>query len=362
MTETTRTQISSLGKVAFLEELLEPFKAPSIGPATDFTAPEPTALLSDLDDDSAVIDRGHYLELVACDTMLEGIDFDLHYTALEYLGRKAVVAGISNVLAMNGVPRYISVSIGLSARFCVEDARELYNGIRRACNEFDVKLIGGNTSSSITGLTIATTTLGEVTRDRLTRRSGAQVTDLVCLSGSLGASLLGLHILEREKRATQGHPELKSLLDPKYGYLFSRLLRPDPRIDIIQALALAGITPTSMIDITQGLSSAAMHLCASSGVGMRIHLDRLPINAQVFDTAEELGIDPVVAALNGGDDFELLITIPLALHKEIPQIHGLDIIGHITNQNLGAALITPDGAQITLQSPDWTAQETKSAL
>lgn len=342
MTTPERTQISTLGKVAFLDRLLDPFKD-----QTNNT----------IGDDAAVIDRSDSLELVASDTMLEGIDFDLQYTPLEYLGRKAVVAGISNVVAMNGVARYISVSIGLSARFCVEEVELLYKGIRQACNEFKVELIGGNTSASLTGLTIATTTIGQTTKEDIAYRKGAMVTDLVCLSGNLGAALLGLHILEREKRATQGNPGIEPQLAKKYEYLLSRLLKPTPRIDITDSLKRDNITPTSMIDITQGLSSAALHLCAESEVGMRIYLDRLPISSQVFDTAQELGIDPVVAALNGGDDFELLFTVPLALHKEIMQTPGVDVIGHIVNRELGAVLTTPDGAEISIQSPDWTSQE-----
>lgn len=342
MSTTTRTPISSLGKVAFLDRLLEPFKDQKT---------------SKIGDDAAVIDRGDYLELVASDTMLEGIDFDLEYTPLEYLGRKTVVAGISNLAAMNGVAQYITISLGLSDRFSVEEVELLYKGIRQACQEFKIELLGGNTSASMTGLTLATTTIGQVDKQAIAYRRGAMVTDLVCLSGNLGAALLGLHILEREKRATKGNPGIEPQLAKQYEYLLSRLLKPQPRIDIIESLKRDNIAPTSMIDITQGLSSAALHLCADSQVGMRIYLDRLPISSQVFDTAQELAIDPVVAALNGGDDFELLFTVPLAMHKEVMQMGGVDVIGHIVEQNCGAAIITPDGGEIAMQSPDWTSQQ-----
>lgn len=341
MSTITRTPISALGKVAFLERLIEPFNDQKT---------------SKIGDDAAVINRGDYLELVATDTMLEGIDFDLEYTPLEYLGRKAVVAGISNVVAMNGVAEYITVSLGLSDRFSVEEVELLYKGIREACQEFKIELLGGNTSASMTGLTIATTTIGQVTKGDVMYRRGAMITDLVCLSGNLGAALLGLHILEREKRATKGNPGIEPQLAKKYEYLLSRLLKPQPRVDIVEKLKRESIAPTSMIDITQGLSSAALHLCADSEVGMRIYLERLPISSQVFDTAEELGIDPVVAALNGGDDFELLFTVPLSLHKEVMQMSGVDVIGHIVEQQCGAAITTPDGAEIAIQSPDWTSQ------
>ena len=343
MTNKKRTSISALGKVAFIEKLTAPFKNDKIETSGD---------------DAAVLPREGYYELVAVATMFEGIDFDLTYFPLQHLGYKAVVKAVSNIYAMNGRAEYIIVSIGLSARFAVEDADALYEGIKHAADDYSVSLIGGNTSASMTGLTLAVTAVGRVDTDRLATRGGAQLNDVVCVTGNLGAAYMGLQLLEREKRSVGGDGIVAPKLEG-YEYILGNQLKPTARRDVIESLAEAGLVPTSMIDITSGLASASLHLCHSSKLGIRLYLDRIPISSQTFKMAEELSIDPVVAALNGGDDFQLLFTVPLDKHKEVVAIGGVDVIGHMVAESKGAALTTPDGSEITISAPDWTSVESR---
>lgn len=305
-------------------------------------------------DDAAAVERSEDFELVATASMFEGVDFDLQWMPLEHLGFKAVTAAISNIAAMNGTARRISVALGLSARFSVEEVESLYVGVKHACQSYKVSLIGGNTSASMTGLTIVVTAQGDVLKDKICRRAGAVETDLVCATGNLGAAYMGMQLLEREKRAvgTSGAtPKLEG-----FNYLLKSQLKPQARVDIIEDLEKAAIVPTAMTDISGGLASAALNLCEGSQCGVRLYLQRIPIASEVFSLAEELGIDPVVAALNGGDDYELLFTVPLSRHKEVLSMPGVDVIGHIVALDKGAALTTPDGSEIPLQSPDYTTQ------
>lgn len=341
-----RTEISTLGKVAFVEQLTQPF-----------ATTEKARLRQGIGDDCAVIDRGECLEVIGQATMLEGIDFDLTYTPLEHLGYKLIVAAVSNICAMNAQAEYLTVSIGLSARFSVEDATSLYDGIRRASDEYRVALIGGNTSASLTGLNLMATAIGSTTEAELTLRSGAREQELLCVTGDLGAAYMGLQLLEREKRALKGNEVVRPELAKEHAYLLQRQLKPEAREDVLRQLREEQIKPTAMIDITRGLASAALHLCRRSEVGVRIYLNRLPIASDTFRLAEEMHIDPVVAALNGGDDFELLFTAPLEAHQKLLAMPGVDVIGHIVPASTGAALVTPDGGEIRLQAPDWTARE-----
>lgn len=329
-----RTEISTLGKNAFVNQLTQPF---------DITH-----------DDAATIEREGYLELVATATLLEGVDFDLQYTPLQHLGYKAVVAVLANIYAMNGTPEYMTVSLGLSARFAVEEVEAIYQGVGKGCEDYNVRLIGGNTSASLTGLTMAMTAIGRVETDKIAHRSGANSTDLLCITGNLGAAYMGLQLLEREKRAV-GDSGIKPKLDG-YNYLLQRQLKPTLPLTVIRGLAELSIVPTAMIDVTRGLASASLNLCQSSQCGVRIYLDRLPISSQTFAMAKELGADPVVAALNGGDDYEMLFTVPLSAHQDILTMAGVDVIGHIVSLSKGAAMTTPDGSEIALQSPDFTAK------
>lgn len=329
-----RTEISTLGKNAFVKQLIEPF---GITP-----------------DDAAAIKRGDNYELISTATLLEGVDFDLQYTPLQHLGYKAVVAAITNIYAMNGTPEYLIMNIALSARFSVEEVEAIYAGLKLGCEEYDVQLIAGNTSASMTGLLLSMTALGRVSTEIIAHRKGAQNTDLLCISGNLGAAYMGLKLLEREKRAV-GDSGIAPKLEG-FNYILQRQLKPVAPRRIITELAECGIIPTSMIDITKGLASATMNMCQSSACGARIYLERLPIASETFTMAQELGIDPVVAALNGGDDYELLFTVPLSQHKEILTLAGVDVIGHIVSAEKGMALTTPDGSEIMLQSPDFTSR------
>ena len=303
-----RTEIAEIGKFGLIERICSRVE------------PQNASTVKGCGDDTAVIDAGDRYVLLSTELLLEGVHFDLTYYPLQHLGYKAVVAGISDILAMNGTPRQIELALGIPARFSVEMIDRLYDGIRAACDRYRTDLAGGDT-------------------------------DLICVSGDLGAAYMGLHLLEREKRACGGQPDPKPKFEG-HEYILGRQLKPEARTDIIERLAEAGIVPTSMIDITDGLASETLHLCKSSGCGARIYLDRLPIARQTHDMAEELHADPVVAALNGGQDYELLFTVPLSKQQEIFAL-GVDVIGHVTAAGTGAMLVTPDGSEIALKAPGW---------
>lgn len=302
-------------------------------------------------DDAAVIDAGDKFMLVSTDMLLEGINFDLTYTPLQHLGYKTVVVGISDIYAMNGTPKQITIAMGISAKFEVEQIDQFYSGVKIACDKYGIDLVGGDTSSSLTGLNICITAIGEVDKDKIAYRSGAKINDLICVSGNLGAAYMGLRLLDREKQVLSDVDNKQPKFEGR-EYILRRQLRPDARVDIIEALAENGIVPTSMIDISDGIASELLHICKESGVGARIYLNRMPIAKETYAMAEEMNFDPVVAALNGGDDYELLFTVPIAMQKEVLNV-GIDIIGHITADNTGVALTTPDGQDIQLTAPGW---------
>lgn len=299
-------------------------------------------------DDAAVIDAGDRYLLLSTELLLEGVHFDLTYFPLKYLGYKIVVAAASDIIAMNGQPRQLTLSIGVSARFSVENLEELYEGVRMASEEYGIDLVGGDTTASVNGLSIGVTAVGEVAKERLVRRSGAKVNDLVCLTSDLGAAYMGLHLLERERIALEGHPNP----NPDFSgheYILRRWLRPDLRLDIIKSLEAEGIVPTSMIDLTDGLASDALQLCRASECGLRLYLERIPIAAETRAMAEELNADPIVAMLNGGEDYELLFTVPLEARDKILHFGGVDVIGHVTER--GTVLVTPEGGELPLTAP-----------
>ncbi len=285
--------------------------------------------------------------LVSTDLLLEGVDFDLSYFPLKHLGYKAVTVGVSDILAMNGVPRKVLLGIGVSAKSGIEDLEELYEGVRTACAELGVELAGGDTSASVNGLVLSITALGDANNP--VKRSGAAMNDLICITGDLGAAYMGLHLLEREKRAFAGHEAPQPDFEG-HEYLLERWLRPRARLDVIESLREAEIVPTSMIDLSDGLASDLLHICRSSECGARIYLERIPIARQTHAMAEELHADPVVAALNGGGDYELLFTVPLSMQEQVMRMGGIDIIGHITPATAGAILVTPDGSEIPITS------------
>ncbi len=332
-----RTELNSLGRTRFIKRLTEPFSS---------------TIISGISDDTAVIDRGEDLELISKVLFMEGIDFDLSYTPLEHLGLKLVSVAVSNTLAMNGTPEYLLVGVGLSSRFSVEEAEALYRGIERGCEIYSIQLIGGDTAPSLTGLTLSATSVGRVQKDKLTLRSGASPEELLCTTGTLGGAYMGLQLLEREKRAGSIGAQARTIFE-SHKYILGRQLQPIARQDIIELLSEAGVVPTSMVDISSGLASATLSLCDASGIGARIHLNKLPVNGQVSAMAEELNADPIVAMLNGGDDYELLFTVPVSQHDAIKGLGDINVIGFTTQLESGAALVTPDGEAIQITSPDY---------
>lgn len=338
-----KTEIATLGEFGLIRHLTEGIK------------PQNESTKYGIGDDAAVLNYTPEKEvLVSTDLLLEGVHFDLTYVPLKHLGYKAAVVNFSDIYAMNGQPKQITVSIGLSKRFCVEDIEMLYAGIRLACEEYGVDIIGGDTTSSYTGLTISITCIGEGEKGKIVYRNGAKETDLICVSGDLGAAYMGLQLLEREKIALQGNN--KEDVQPDFAgkeYLLERQLKPEARRDIIEKLSKAGITPTSMMDISDGLSSELMHICTQSKVGCRIYEEHLPLDYQTAVMAEELNMNVSTCALNGGEDYELLFTVPITDHEKVSEMEGIKLIGHITNAELGCALICRDGQEFELKAQGW---------
>ena len=324
-------------------------------------------------DDCAVLEKDKKKQtLVTTDLLLEGVHFDLTYMPLRHLGYKAVMVNLSDVYAMGGTPRQITVSLGISQRFEVEDIDALYDGMRRACRVHDVDIVGGDTTSSLTGLTISITCIGEVEKGHAVMRSGAKATDLICVSGNLGAAYMGLRLLEREKqvweqqyresvearKANQNSNEEYFVPEatPDFAgreYLIERQLKPEARRDIITALDSADIHPTAMIDISDGLSSELMHICHKSGCGCRVYEEHIPIDYETASAAEEFNMNLTTCALNGGEDYELLFTVPLSDKEKIEQLEDVKMIGYITSKDEGCKLITRDGNEFELKAQGW---------
>ncbi len=335
------SEISSLGEFGLIDRLTENIQ--HVNPST----------LRGVGDDAAVMHyEPHNDVLVTTDLLLENVHFDLTYVPLKHLGYKAAVVNFSDIYAMNGTPRQITVSLGISSRFTLEHVEELYAGIRLACEVYGVDLVGGDTSASHQGLVISITCIGEAPRDRIVYRDGAKPTDLICISGDLGAAYMGLQLLEREKVASAGRKDFVPDFAGK-EYLVERQLKPEARRDIIERLDKAGIKPTAMMDISDGLSSELIHICTQSKTGCRIYEDRIPIDYQTAVMAEELNMNLVTAALNGGEDYELLFTVPLTDHEKVLKVEGVHVIGYITEEKLGCAMITRDDAEITLKAQGW---------
>jgi thiamine-monophosphate kinase len=284
--------------------------------------------------------------------LMEGVHFDLIYVPLKHLGYKSAIVNFSDIYAMNGTPKQITVSLGISKRFSVEDMEELYAGIRLACEDYNVDIIGGDTTSSLTGLTISVTCIGEADKDKIVYRNGAKETDLICVTGDLGAAYMGLQLLEREKAVLKGDKGIQPDFSGK-EYLLERQLKPEARRDIIRKLAEEGIQPTSMMDISDGLSSELLHICTQSKAGCRIYEEHIPIDYQTAVMAEEFNMNLTTCALNGGEDYELLFTVPITDHDKISEMEGIKLIGHITKPELGYALITRDGQEFELKAQGW---------
>ncbi len=335
-----RTEIATLGEFGLIRRLTGNIQLKNPGS------------IRGTGDDAAVLDYSGKKTLVSTDLLLEGIHFDLTYFPLKHLGYKAAVTGFSDIYAMNGRPKQLTVSLGISKRFSVEDLEELYSGLQLACSVYGVDIVGGDTSSSLTGLCISITCIGEGEKDKITYRNGARNTDLICVSGDLGAAYMGLQLLEREKSVFKGETDFNPDFSGK-EYLLERQLKPEARKDMVEMLDKEGIVPTSMIDITDGLASELLHLCHESGAGCMVHEDRLPIDYQTAVMAEQFNMNVSTVALNGGDDFELLFTVPLDLHEKIGVLQGIRLIGYICDKSMGANLITRDGTEIKLQAQGW---------
>lgn len=338
-----QTEISSLGEFGLIERLTRDFPLHN------------SSTIKGVGDDAAILVFGDKDVLVTTDLLLEGVHFDLHYVPLKHLGYKAAIVNFSDIYAMNGTPKQITVSLGVSSRFTVEHLDELYSGIRLACELYGVDLVGGDTSASVSGLVISITCLGEAAREDVVRRDGAGETDLICVSGDLGAAYMGLQLLERENVAAAGRG---ADFQPDFSgreYILERQLKPEARKDVIEALRANGIKPTAMMDISDGLSSELLHICKASGVGCRVYEDKIPIDYQTAVMAEELNMNLVTAAMNGGEDYELLFTVPLADHQKIENIKSVRMIGYVTKPELGCALVSRDGAELPLKAQGWNA-------
>lgn len=345
MEKKRRTEISEVGEFGLIDLLTK-----------SFAQDDPTTLRGAGDDAAVILPPAGEAVLCSTDALLEGVDFDLTYFPLKHLGYKAVTVAASDIIAMNATPSQLMVSLGVSAKMSVEALEELYEGIAFACREQGIDLVGGDTKASLTGLVLNLTALGHAPQEKIVGRGGAQQNDLICITGNLGAAYMGLRLLEREKRV------LADVEDPEpkfagYEYLLEKYLKPRLRRDIVETLAEEGIVPTAMIDLSDGLASDLLQLCRASKCGARIYLDRIPIAKQTYALAEELHADPVVAALNGGEDHELLFTVPLALQEKVMRLGCVDVIGHIMPEATGAYLVTPDGADIRLRAQGFREKE-----
>jgi len=336
-----RTPLATLGEFGLIDHITKDFKNTN----------QETIL--GIGDDAAIMEYKDQI-VVTTDLLTEGIHFDLVYTPLKHLGYKCVAVNVSDIYSMNAIPKQITVSIALSSRFGVEDVEELYAGIKLACEYYNVDLVGGDTTSSLTGMTISVTAIGTAKADKIVKRSGAKKNNLICVTGDLGAAYLGLQILEREKavydKDINEQPQLS-----EYQYLLQRQLRPEARKDIIEELEKANIIPSAMMDISDGLSSELKHICKQSGVGCHIYMDKLPIKQDTMAAASEMNIDPVIAALNGGEDYELLFTVNIDEYDKVIAIEGVSVIGNIVEDVNQQYIITPQNQTIELKAQGWVA-------
>ena len=344
-------EIAKLGEFGLIDRLTENIK------------PQNESTKYGVGDDCAVLHYPDSEVLVTTDMLMEGVHFDLTYIDLQHLGWKSAMVNISDIFAMNGTPRQMTVSLALSKRFTVEDMEQFYSGLRMACDKWGVDIVGGDTTSSYTGLAISITCIGEARKEDIVYRNGAKETDLICVSGDLGAAYMGLQLLEREKAVyyqmvDEAKKNGKPVPDfqPDFAgkeYLLQRQLKTEARGDIIQRLREAGILPTAMMDISDGLSSELMHICKQSKVGCRIFEKQIPIDYQTAVMAEELNMNVTTCALNGGEDYELLFTVPIGDHEKIQDMDDIKLIGHITNANLGHILVTRDDQEFELKAQGW---------
>lgn len=350
------TEIAKLGEFGLIDRVTKDFK------------PHNPSTIKGVGDDCAVLHVEGKETLVTTDMLMEGVHFDLTYIDMEHLGYKSAMVNISDIFAMNGTPRQMTVSLALSKRFSIEDVESFYRGLRTACDKWDVDVVGGDTTSSYTGLAISITCIGDADKNDIVYRNGAHDTDLICVSGDLGAAYMGLQLLEREKsvyyqqleeaRKKNSQRSLEELKDfqPDFAgkeYLLSRQLKPEARGDIIELLHKENIHPTAMMDISDGLSSELMHICTQSNCGCHIYEKNLPIDYQTAVMAEELNMNVTTCALNGGEDYELLFTVPIGDYDKVNSLEGIRVIGHITKPEFGRMLVTRDNQEFELKAQGW---------
>ncbi len=335
-----RTELSAIGEFGLIDHLTH-----------DITLIQPSTVKG-IGDDAAVIDIGDEYILVTTDLLIEGVHFDTTYTPLKHLGYKSIAVNLSDICAMNGTPTQVLVSISVSNRYSVEALSELYEGIKLACNRYKVDLIGGDTTSSVSGMFISVTALGKVAKTEVCYRSTAKPNHLICVTGDLGAAYLGLLLLEREKSVFLNNPGMQPDLGGN-DYILQRQLKPEPRFDMLASLKKNEVVPTSMIDISDGLASEMLHICKESKVGCRIYEDKIPIDGTTVNTAEEFGISPVTAAMNGGEDYELLFTVNTDDFQKIKDLSDIHVIGHITEDPSDIHLVTSGGGLVALRAQGW---------
>jgi thiamine-monophosphate kinase len=347
MDDAQRTEISSLGEFGLIDRLTQNNETQQAG-----------TILS-VGDDAAVIDNFGKQTVITTDMLLEGVHFDLMYTPLKHLGYKSVAVNLSDIYAMNATPSHITMSLAISNRFSVEALEEFYEGVYAACDKFHVDLIGGDTTSSLKGLVISVTAIGEVTPDKFVTRKDAQKGDLICVSGDLGGAYLGLQLLEREKRIFAEHPGVQPDLGDR-TYIIGKILKPEPRADIVEWLKENDIVPTAMIDVSDGLSSEVLHLCKQSGLGAIIYEDKIPIHQESKEMAFEFQIDPTACALSGGEDYELLFTIRQEDYEKITKSEEISVVGYTTDVAEGVHLLTKGGNKHPLVAQGWNAFDRKN--
>jgi len=341
-----RTEVSSMGEFGLIEHLTKNIEIHN------------ASTILGVGDDAAVIDHFGKQTLISTDLLIEGIHFDLTYTPLKHLGYKAVMVNLSDIYAMNGTPTQITISLGISNRFSVEALTELYEGIYLACNKLGVDLVGGDTSSSGKGLIISVTAIGEVAPDKFVKRNTAEAGNLICVSGDCGGAFLGLTLMEREKKIFLENNAIQPNLENE-SYIVGRLLKPEARKEVVDFLQEAGITPTAMMDVSDGISSEVLHLCNQSSIGCRVYEDKIPISEDSRKAAYKFGLDPTICALNGGEDYELIFTIRQEDHDKIVLNEEISVIGYMTTLEEGCKLISRGGNEYPLTAQGWNAFQTR---
>jgi thiamine-monophosphate kinase len=335
-----RTEIQELGEFGLIDRVSRQF------PLANSTS------LKGIGDDAAVLDAGDQKILISTDMLVEGIHFDLSYMPVQHLGYKAVAVNVSDIAAMNGKAEQITVSLALSNRFSLDAVDALYKGIKAACENYKVDLVGGDTTSSVSGLIISITVIGRAPKEKIAYRNGAKPNDIICVTGDLGAAFIGLQVLEREKQVFLADPNMQPDIE-KYEYMVGRQLRPEARTDIVFDLEEAGVIPTSMIDVSDGLASELLHISRNSGTGVRIYEDKIPIDQTAFETAVEFKLDPIVCALNGGEDYELLFTIRKEDQDKIAKHTDIHMIGYIHERQTENVMISKQGTVVPLRAQGW---------